>query len=142
LPPAFGLSDGNVLTLVIRNRTRGSLLAERAGVAGTSWSRLVGLLNRSSLAMGEALWIIPTAAIHTVGMRFPIDVLFLGALRESGPPGGTPRRACQVRRVYERLPPWRMTRYVWGSESVLELPAGVVAATRTEVGDELEFQRA
>jgi uncharacterized membrane protein (UPF0127 family) len=34
-----------------------------------------------------------------------------------------------------------MTRYVWGSESVLELPAGVVAATQTEVGDELEFQR-
>ena len=128
-----------MLTLAIRNRTRGGLLAERAGVADTTWSRLVGLLNRASLEAGEGLW-IPTAAIHTMGMRFPIDALFLSEMRDDGTQG-SPRRLCRVRRVYQRLRPWRMTRYVWGSESVLELPAGVVAATRTEVGDELEFQR-
>jgi len=126
------------LILAIRNVTRGGLLAERAGVTGTTWSRLMGLLNRSSLEAGEGLW-IPTAAIHTVGMRFPIDAIFLGAMRESDGPQG--KRICRVRRVYQGLRPWRMTRYVWGSESVLELPAGVVAATQTEVGDELEFQR-
>jgi uncharacterized membrane protein (UPF0127 family) len=128
--------SGVGLILAIRNVTRGSLLADRAGVAGTTWSRLKGLLNRSSLESGEGLW-IPTTAIHTVGMRFPIDAVFLGAMREGGGHG----KVCCVRRVYRGLRPWRMTRYVWGSESVLELPAGVVAATHTEVGDELEFQR-
>jgi uncharacterized membrane protein (UPF0127 family) len=134
---------GVVLILAIRNVTRGGLLAGRAGVADSTWSRLVGLLNRSSLESGEGLWITPTAAIHTVGMRFPIDVVFLGEMRESGNRAEEKlRRVCRVRRVYKGLHPWRMTRYVWGSESVLELPAGVVAATQTEVGDELEFQRA
>ena len=135
------LHGWNLLTLAIRNRTRGGLLAGRAGVADTTWSRLVGLLNRGSLEAGEGLWIVPTAAIHTVGMRFPIDALFLGEMRDDGV-GEKPRRVCRVRRVYQGLPPWRLTRYVWGSESVLELPAGVVAASGTEVGDELEFQRA
>jgi uncharacterized membrane protein (UPF0127 family) len=116
-------------------------LAECAGVADTTWSRLVGLLNRQSLEAGEGLWIIPTAAVHTMGMRFPIDALFLSEMRDDRA-GEKPRRVCRVRRVYRELPPWRLTRYVWGSKSVLELPAGVVAATGTEVGDELEFQRA
>lgn len=124
--------------LGIRNRTRGTVLADRAGVADSTWTRLVGLLNRSTLAPGEGLWLLPTSSIHTVGMRFPIDALFLGPMRMEP----EKRRACQVQRIYHALHPWRITRYVWGSESVLELPAGVIAATRTEVGDELEFQRA
>ncbi len=118
-------------------------MAERAGVADSAWTRLVGLLNRASLESGEGLWIVPTAAIHTVGMRFPIDAVFLSEMRElNGCAPESRRRVCMVRRVYRGLRPWRLTRYVWGSQSVLELPAGVVAATQTEVGDELEFQRA
>jgi len=113
------------------------LLAKSAKVADGTWSRLVGLLNRSSLAVGEGLWIAPTSAIHTVGMRFSIDALFLGPLGQSE----QHVRVCRVRRIYHSLAPQRLTRYVWGSESVLELPAGVAAASRTEVGDELELER-
>ena len=107
-------------------------------MADSTWTRLLGLLNRSALAPGEGLWLFPTSSIHTVGMRFPIDAVFLGPLWTEP----EKRRACQVHRIYHALDPWRITRYVWGSESVLELPAGVAAATLTEAGDELEFTRA
>ena len=125
------------VTLGIRNRTRGTVLARDARIADGAWTRLVGLLNRSSLVPGEGLWIVPTSAIHTIGMRFAIDAVFLGPLGQAE----QDVRVCRVRRVYHQLAPWRMTRYVWGSESVLELPAGVAAASRTEAGDELELQR-
>src|SRR5258706_706103 len=128
----------DVLMLGIRNRTRGTVLADRAGIADSTWTRLVGLLNRPALSSGEGLWLTPTSSIHTVGMRFPIDAVFLGPMRTEP----EKRRACRVERIYRALGPWRVTRYVWGSERALELPAGVIAASRTEVGGELEFQRA
>ncbi len=128
--------------LSIRNRTKGGLLAARARVADRTWPRLVGLLDRASMEPGEGLWIAPTFAIHTVGMRFPIDAVFLSELRDEPGARAQRTRVCKVRRVYRGLRPWRLTRLVWGSSSVLELPAGMADATGTEPGDELEFQRA
>ncbi len=110
----------------IRNRTRGTLVAERVQIADTPRSRRIGLLKHASLQAGEGLWIYPSQAIHTVGMRFPIDVLFLD-------------RKKRVKRVYHRLAPFRLTRLVWGAESVVEVAPGVIRASGTEVGDELEF---
>lgn len=51
----------------------------RVQIANTFISRLIGLLSRKSLADGEALLLVPCASIHTFGMRFSIDVLFLDA---------------------------------------------------------------
>jgi len=110
----------------VRNCTRGTTLATRVRLADTPRARRLGLLKQDSLAPGEGLWIFPTQAIHTFGMRFPIDVAFLD-------------RALRVRRIYRSLPPYRMTRLVWGARSVLELAAGALLAAGTEAGDELQF---
>jgi uncharacterized membrane protein (UPF0127 family) len=40
-------------------------------------ARLFGLLGRRPLAAGEALWLQPCTSVHTLGMRYPIDVVFL-----------------------------------------------------------------
>ncbi len=111
---------------VVHNRTRGSTVAVRVHVADTPGSRRVGLLKHQTLAPGEGLWIYPTQAIHTFGMRFPIDVAFLD-------------RRLRVKRVYHGLVPYRLTSLVWGAKSVLELPSGSLAVTGTTVGDELQF---
>jgi uncharacterized membrane protein (UPF0127 family) len=111
---------------VVRNETRGTLLADKVHLADTPRSRRIGLLKRDGIERGEGLWIYPTQAIHTFWMRFPIDVVFLD-------------RRCRVKRVYHQIVPFRLTRIVWGAQSALELPAGVLSESQTDTGDELLF---
>ena len=111
---------------VVRNRTRGAILASKLQLADTPRARRIGLLKHDKLDAGEGLWIYPTQAIHTFGMKFPIDVVFID-------------KQMRVRRVYQDLVPYRLTRFVWSARSVLELPSGCLAGTKTEVGDELQF---
>ncbi len=112
--------------LTIRNLTRGSTLATEADVADTSRKRRVGLLKHDSLPPGQGLWIAPCEAVHTFGMKFPIDVIFLDRKRK-------------VLKVRENMPRGRISACLW-AHSVLELPAGAVAGTLTQKGDELEFE--
>jgi uncharacterized membrane protein (UPF0127 family) len=114
-------------SLRVVNATRGTVLADRAGWARTFGTRFKGLLGKASLEPGEALLIEPCDSIHMFFMRFAIDALFLDAER-------------RVARVYERLPPWSATPRIKGARSVLELPAGAAAATRTQVGDQLAIE--
>src|SRR4051794_9358712 len=110
----------------VRNRTRGTLLGDRVRLADTPRARRTGLLTETRLEPGAGLWIFPSQAIHTFWMRFSIDVAFLDRHR-------------RVKRVYHRMPPFRLTRFVWGAQSVLELVPGVLADSGTETGDELQF---
>src|SRR5207253_9934978 len=59
---------------IVRNRTRGSTLGCDVRLADTPGARRIGLLRHDKLNTGQGLWIYPTQAIHTFGMRFPIDV--------------------------------------------------------------------
>jgi len=111
---------------VVRNRTRGATLASNVRLADTPAARRTGLLKHDRLEAGEGLWIYPTQAIHTFGMKFPIDVVFID-------------KQMRVRRVYQNLAPYRLTTLVWSAQSVLELPSGSLAGTKTEIGDELQF---
>ena len=117
---------GEAGCFVVHNRTRGAMVAADVRLADTPRSRRIGLLRRASLRPGEGLWIYPTQAIHTFGMKFPIDVAFLDRRR-------------RIKRVYHGLLPSRLTSLVWGAQSVLELAAGSLARTGTRVGDELQF---
>lgn len=108
----------------IWNKTRGCLLGDAIERADDSKSRRVGLLQRSGLAKGEGLWILPCEAIHTFFMRFAIDVLFLDKRK-------------RVVKTVHRLGPWRLA-MSWRGKTVLELPAGTIAETGTQPGDLLE----
>jgi uncharacterized membrane protein (UPF0127 family) len=111
---------------IVKNRTRSVTLAEFVRLADSPRSRRIGLLQRNKLEQGEGLWIYPTQAIHTFGMRFPIDVAFLD-------------RQLRVKRIYRELVPFRLTSLIWEARSVLELEAGSLASTGTMIGDELQF---
>ncbi len=110
----------------VHNRTRGTVVAERAGLA-TSWSaRLRGLIGRRELRPGEGLIIRPCSSIHTFFMAFPIDVLFADA-------GNRVVRAYASVGI-SRIGPWApQARYV------IELPVGAISASHTEQGDLLEW---
>jgi uncharacterized protein len=110
------------------NRTRQSQIAARLTVAATHWSRFLGLMGRevSAFSSGDGLWIVPSRGVHTFGMNFPIDVVYLSAAKI-------------VVHVEENLRPWRLGRVHLRAHSVLELPVNTVRATGTTIGDEIEI---
>lgn len=112
----------------VLNSTRGTTIATCAAIADSPDKRRIGLLNRDSFAPGEALWIKPCGSIHTFGMKFPIDVLFLNDQRYII--GIMPNM--QPEETSGRFPYCKF-------DSVLELPAGTVEATGTRAGDGLDL---
>jgi uncharacterized membrane protein (UPF0127 family) len=42
-----------------------------------AWDRLRGLLGRPRLQAGEGLLIDPCPSVHTIGMGYPLDLVFL-----------------------------------------------------------------
>jgi uncharacterized membrane protein (UPF0127 family) len=113
--------------LRIVNSTKGTLLASRAEIADCFRKRLVGLLGRSALDPGGALWLLPSNAIHTIGMRFPIDVVMLSS-------NATVVKVCAGVRPYSVVWPNFQAR------SVLELPANAIAKSSTAAGDLLKIE--
>jgi uncharacterized membrane protein (UPF0127 family) len=109
------------------NKTRRSMVGTGIRVADTFVSRLRGLLLTKSLGPGEGLWITPCTSIHSFGMRFVFDALFLGT-------------DWRVVGLVERFRRNRMSRVYWNALGVLELPAGTIERTGTEVGDEIRFE--
>ena len=111
------------------NRTRGAFLANELAVADSHWTRLKGLLGTAASRFheGKGLWIVPSHGVHTLGMRYAIDVVYIGEDHK-------------VVRVEENVRPWRVTAISLEAETVLELPRHTVARTRTEVGDEIEIR--
>ena len=95
-------------------------------VANTLLSRMTGLLGRGALKKGEALILRPCSQIHTFFMRFPIDALFVNKKNE-------------VIAAVCNLKPWRITRIYFTASFTVELPAGTIAATSTQIGDQLSF---
>lgn len=111
--------------MIIRNQTRGSVLADSAEIANTSGKRRKGLLGRDHLPDGHALWIVPCESVHTFFMKFPIDLVYLDRKR-------------RVKKIRSTVAPWRMSICLL-AHSVLELPAGAIARTNTQRGDLLEI---
>ncbi|MEW6130952.1 MAG: DUF192 domain-containing protein [Acidobacteriota bacterium] len=110
------------------NRTKNTLLALEVEKAATSWSRIKGLLGRRAdeFSVGKGLWILPSQGVHTIGMKFPIDVVYLDS-------------KFRVVHLYQQLSPFRIAALKSAARSVIELPAGVLALTQTAVGDLLEI---
>jgi uncharacterized membrane protein (UPF0127 family) len=116
----------------VRNLTRGTIVAARVAVGASLWRRFRGLMGRASLERGEGLWLPGTNGIHMLFMRFPIDCAFVG------PPD--PHGGAAVVGVRRSLPPWRgVVWYVRGAKGVIELPAGALESSGTQVGDTLAF---
>ncbi|MGH9601780.1 MAG: DUF192 domain-containing protein [Terriglobales bacterium] len=112
------------------NKTRQTFLARELRVADTHWTRLRGLMGSSqeSFSPGHGLWIVPCHGVHTMMMRYAIDVVYLNEQN-------------LVVQIEENVKPWRMTPMNLEAMTVLELPSHAVWNTGTKVGDQLEMVR-
>ena len=109
-----------------RNLDSGRVVATRVNVATTRIERAVGLLGRSTLELGEAMWFSPSRGVHTCGMGFLIDLVGLDVT------GTVVDRVVGMR-------PWRVR---WPRRSVvgvLELAEGSLDRSDTQLGHRLRF---
>lgn len=114
-----------VLTLV--NQRTEEAMADRVEVAVTRSARRKGLLGRTTFGDGGAIVLAPCLAVHTMFMRFSIDVVFVD-------------RDGRALRVVPNLAPWRMAMEPF-AHAVVELPAGSVLEHEIKVGDRLYLRR-
>jgi hypothetical protein len=115
--------------LVARNLDTGTIVADRISVATRMIERGIGLLTRNRLDPGEGLLITPCCGVHTWGMRFAIDLVALDA---SG----------LVVDAVSALRPWRFRLPRRGGVAVLELPAGSLSESNTQLGHRIALQLA
>ena len=108
------------------NKTRGTVVASWVESTSNLVDRLLGLLFRSRLRPKEGLWVVPCRLIHTVGMRYAIDAIYLD-------------RNLVVVAVQENLRPFRLGRVARLTHSILEVSSGRIAASGTAVGDQLVY---
>jgi len=121
-------NNGHGRSLYVYNQTRETFLATEATLADSYLRRLVGLLGKTKRwsQLGRGLWIVPSSGVHTIGMMFPIDLVFLSKEKE-------------VVHVEEHLRPFRISKVSLRAESVLELPVHSIYRSKTQVGDRLEI---
>lgn len=99
----------------------GRCIARHVHMACSFRSRCIGLLRQENIAEHGGLLLVPGGSVHTLGMRFAIDVVFLS-------------RQMRVLGLAERVPPWRLVIAPRGTTRVLELAAGKIAATQLTTG--------
>jgi uncharacterized protein len=114
--------------LYVYNKTRETFVATETILADSYLRRLIGLLGKTNrwAQVGRGLWIVPSSGVHTIGMLFPIDLIFLSKEKE-------------VVHVEEYVRPFRISKVSLKAQSVLELPAHTIYRSGTRVGDRFEI---
>ncbi len=114
--------------LTVNNLTRDHRLVRCGRIADSLPTRVVGLLLDRAIAEGGGLWIVPCNSIHSIGMRFIFDAVFLD-------------KHLRVVHLVKEMKPWRISKMIFASHSVLEIPAGIIAGSGTQLGDQLEMRK-
>ncbi len=112
--------------MTVLNLTTGQTLADKVAVADSLFSRMKGLLGKKYMSAGEGLWLKPCNSVHTFGMKFAIDVVFLD-------------KNNHVVSFVKNLVPNSLTSLRLKATSVLELPAGTLDSLTIAAGDELKI---
>ena len=111
------------MTQLVLERTA-ACLALRATFARSSWSRMRGLLGRTGLSIDEALIFERSASIHTIGMRFPIDAIFVD-------------REWRVVGLKADLRPGKLVLWVARAWGTIEMASGSIARCDVRIGDHI-----
>jgi uncharacterized membrane protein (UPF0127 family) len=112
--------------MTVKNLTKGNTVATRVILANTHTTRRKGLLGHESLGPEEGMFLIPCRSVHTIRMKFAIDIVFVD-------------KAHRVVKVMADVKPGRLMLRGKGGYATLELAAGTAAAKRVVAGDQLKF---
>jgi len=108
----------------VYNQTRECFLGLRVTAADTSFSRLKGLIGRLHLRSDEGIWVVPSSGVHTLGVLFRLDLIYLNESQE-------------VIDAIEYFPTFRIAPLRIRAASVLELPQHTIYSSQTQKGDRI-----
>ena len=111
-------------TYCVYNATRECFLSLNVKAADTMLSRLRGLIGRFRLKPDEGIWVVPSQGVHSFGLLFPIDLIYLDENRE-------------VIHLVEHFRAFQIGPIKTKAESVLELPTHTIYSSQTQLGDRL-----
>lgn len=111
----------------INNLTKNVAIASNVILADNFFSRLIGLLNKSSLDSNDGLILRPCNAIHTWFMKFPIDIVFID-------------KNNKIIFLIENMLPGRRSPIIRPAKEVIEFKAGRIKQSGSEIGDQLEIK--
>jgi uncharacterized protein len=114
----------NRRTYCVYNQTRECFLSLGVTPADTIMARLKGLIGKLKLKLDEGLWVVPSQGVHTLGVLFPLDLIYLN-------------ESHQVIHVIEHFPKFRIAPLRIKAASVLELPTHTIYSSQTQPGDQL-----
>lgn len=106
------------------NKTRESFLSLSVSAADTHIGRLKGLLGKLKLKADEGIWVIPSQGVHTFGVLFSVDLIYLDS-------------ELRVVHLIESFPSFRIGPIKRNCTSVLELATRTIYSSQTQVGDQL-----
>ena len=106
------------------NQTRECFLSLNVAIADNTVSRLRGLIGKLRLRVDEGVWIVPSHGIHTIGVLFSLDLIYLDDSN-------------RVIELVEHFPPFGISPWRSLSASVLELPTHTIYSSQTQPGDQL-----
>jgi hypothetical protein len=110
---------------MIVNLTRNTVIASNVKITQNSLQRVKGLLGTKNFPQGEALIITHCQSIHMFFMNFPIDVIFCdGQNKAIG--------------LCENIKPFSLSPVFFKASYAIELPSGSIAASKTQLGDQIE----
>lgn len=113
--------------MIIANTSRNTVIGASIDVAETASQKVKGLLGRDGLDEGCGLLFKGAGSLHTLFMRFPIDIIY------TDKQGKVVKTAHAVR-------PFKLVAAPLRCDCAIELPAGAIAASNTKVGDQLSFE--
>lgn len=102
------------------------LLIEHVWRADTVLTRARGLLGRPPLQINQGLVIAPCGSIHTFGMQYAIDIVFVDS-------------ADRIVKLVSHLGKWRIAMAAYANWT-LELKAGEIARLNIKMGDKLQWR--
>jgi uncharacterized protein len=111
-------------TYCVYNQTRECFLSLNVHAADTVISRLRGFIGKLRLEADEGIWVVPSQGVHTLGLFFPLDLIYLD-------------ENFRVIHLIEYFPSFRIGPLKVRAESVLELPTHTIYSSHTQPGDQL-----
>jgi uncharacterized protein len=111
-------------TYCVYNQTRECFLCLGVVPADNTFARLKGLIGKLKLKLDEGLWVVPSQGVHTLGVLFPLDLIYLDDNHK-------------VIHVIEHFPRFRIAPLRIQAASVLELPTHTIYTSQTQPGDQL-----